>query len=225
MLPDMLTEIAQGGDIAAAAATADAAIEVAAQRLDSRFRQPPDSPHHVRTEPMASAVTPALVAGDPITSGRRRGAKRRRSSALPYWLLLPSIAVMVVMLGYPLYRLVVLSGQEYGLEQVFGQPAAWVGLDNFREILNEPYFWTVLWRTLIFCSVNVALTMSLGVLIGLLLQPRQEDAAARVDVADPRLGDAGAHRDRRVAVDLRHPVRPRQLGVRRARASRGSPSR
>jgi N,N'-diacetylchitobiose transport system permease protein len=119
---------------------------------------------------MASAVTPTFVAGDPIASGRRRGAKRRRSSALPYWLLLPAITVMVVMLGYPLYRLVVLSVHEYGMAQIFGQPAAFVGLDNFREILNERYFWTVLWRTLIFCAVNVIGTMALGVLIALLLQ-------------------------------------------------------
>ena len=119
---------------------------------------------------MASAVTPALVAGDPITSGRRRGATRRRSSALPYWLLLPTVTVMVVMLGYPLYRLVVLSTHEFGLEQIFGQPAAWVGLDNFEEILSERYFWTVLWRTLIFCAVNVAGTMVVGVLLALLLQ-------------------------------------------------------
>ncbi len=117
---------------------------------------------------MSSTATP-VPAGDDPYFGRRLRAVSRRSSALPYWLLLPSVAVMVVMLGYPLYRLVVLSLHEYGLEQIFGQPAAWVGLDNFREILTEDYFWTVLWRTLIFCAVNVALTMVLGVLIALLL--------------------------------------------------------
>ena len=74
------------------------------------------------------------------------------------------------MLGYPLVRLGTMSLQEYGLPQVFGQPAPWVGFANFRAILEDPYFWTVLWRTLIFCFVNVALTMVLGVLIGLLLE-------------------------------------------------------
>ena len=62
-----------------------------------------------------------------------------------------------------------MSMQEYGLPQVFGQPAPWVGFANFRTILEDDYFWTVLWRTLIFCFVNVALTMVLGVLIALLL--------------------------------------------------------
>jgi len=94
---------------------------------------------------------------------------RPRPPALPYALLLPSVVVLGAMLGYPLVRLVTMSTQEYGLPQVFGQPAPWVGLDNFRTILEDAYFWTVLWRTLIFCFVNVALTMVLGVLVALLL--------------------------------------------------------
>ena len=107
----------------------------------------------------ATGVHPAPVA-----------VARRRSSSLPYVLVLPSIVVLGVMLGYPLVRLVTMSLQEYGLPQVFGQPAPWVGFDNFRAILEDNYFWTVLWRTLIFCFVNVALTMVLGVLVALLLE-------------------------------------------------------
>ena len=120
---------------------------------------------------MTLTSTPALVGDDPTATGRPQRARRRgrRSSALPYWLLLPAATVLVVMLGYPLYRLVVLSTHEFGLEQIFGQPAAFVGLDNFREILNERYFWTVLWRTILFCAVNVFGTMFLGVLIALLM--------------------------------------------------------
>jgi N,N'-diacetylchitobiose transport system permease protein len=98
---------------------------------------------------------------------RRTG---RRSPALPYALLLPATALLVAMLGYPLWRLVVLSLQEFGLPQVFGKPARWVGLANYREILGERYFWTVLWRTIGFCAINVALTMVLGVLTALLLE-------------------------------------------------------
>jgi N,N'-diacetylchitobiose transport system permease protein len=89
---------------------------------------------------------------------------------LPYVLVLPAVVVLGGMLGYPLVRLGTMSLQEYGLPQVFGRPAPWVGFDNFRTILEDDYFWTVLWRTLIFCFVNVALTMVLGVLIALLLE-------------------------------------------------------
>jgi N,N'-diacetylchitobiose transport system permease protein len=100
----------------------------------------------------------------------RRPRKPRRSSALPYGLLLPTFVILLAMLAYPLWRLVVISLQEFGLPQVFGKPAEWVGLDNYREILGDSYFWTVLWRTLGFCAVNVVLTMVLGVLTALLLE-------------------------------------------------------
>jgi N,N'-diacetylchitobiose transport system permease protein len=114
---------------------------------------------------MAVATTAATgVRNPPVT------AARRRSSALPYILVLPAVVVLGAMLGYPLVRLGTMSLQEYGLPQVFGRPAPWVGFDNFRTILEDSYFWTVLWRTLIFCFVNVALTMVLGVLVALLLE-------------------------------------------------------
>jgi N,N'-diacetylchitobiose transport system permease protein len=110
-------------------------------------------------------VVSVAAAVAPVRAGRRR-----RAAALPYALLLPAVVVLVVMLGYPLVRLVTLSLQEYGMRQVFGAPAPYVGLRNFDAILSDSYFWTVLWRTIAFCAVNVALTMVLGVLVALLLE-------------------------------------------------------
>ena len=60
------------------------------------------------------------------------------------------------MLGYPLVRLGVLSVQGFGLQQVFGAPPDWVGLDNYRTILTDDYFWDVLWRTLAFCLSSMS---------------------------------------------------------------------
>jgi N,N'-diacetylchitobiose transport system permease protein len=96
--------------------------------------------------------------------------RRRRVRPLPYVLLLPAIAALVLMLGYPITRLVVLALQEFGLKQQFGAPADWVGLDNFRQIFDDPEFWAVLRRTVLFCVVNVVLTMALGMAIALLLK-------------------------------------------------------
>ena len=67
-------------------------------------------------------------------------------------------------------RLVVLSTQEYGRRQQFGAPAEFVGTDNFAEIFGSPYFWDVLWRSLLFCAVNVVFTLVLGTLLALLLE-------------------------------------------------------
>ena len=142
----------------------------AAQRLDSR------SVNH-QTPHITYGLSRWLCC-DACTRGRRPDhlgspprAARRRSSALPYWLLLPSIAVLVRDARLPALPpgRAVAAGVRARRRCSASRPT-WVGLDNFREILTERYFWTVLWRTLIFCAVNVALTMVLGVLIALLLQ-------------------------------------------------------
>jgi N,N'-diacetylchitobiose transport system permease protein len=115
------------------------------------------------TEPGAPARVPVV----PAAADRR--TPRRRRPVLPYALVAPTVVVLTVILGYPVARLIVQSGQEYGMSQVFGAPAPWVGFANFRHLFEDPYFWKVLRRTLVFCFVNVALTMSLGVLVALLL--------------------------------------------------------
>ena len=102
--------------------------------------------------------------------GRRQSALHRaRQAAAPYALLAPALAVLAAVLGYPLYLLVKLSFQQYGLEQLIAQQGEWIGLDNYREILSDSQFWQVLLRTVVFTVVNVGLTMVLGTLIALLL--------------------------------------------------------
>jgi len=100
---------------------------------------------------------------------------RRQAEALPKrnfgpWLMLaPTLAIIGVVVGYPLVRLVIVSFQEYGRAQVFGRPAPFVGFDNYTSILSDPVFWDVLVRSVAFCLVNVAVTMLLGTLIAILL--------------------------------------------------------
>ena len=95
--------------------------------------------------------------------------RRRRVHLLPYLLLVPAVLAIGLMLGFPIYRLVVLSLQKFGLKQQFRAPAPWVGFDNYRSILGDDEFWAVLRRTLLFCAVNVVLTMVLGTAIAVLL--------------------------------------------------------
>jgi N,N'-diacetylchitobiose transport system permease protein len=102
-------------------------------------------------------------------SGGRRPAGRRADRLLPYLLIAPAGAVLVLMLGYPLVRLVVLSLQHFGLAQQFGRPAPYVGLANYRQVLTDPTFWSVLERTVAFCALNVLLTMGLGMFVALLM--------------------------------------------------------
>ncbi len=121
---------------------------------------------------MTTSVTDRPTGATPPRDARRRDRWRRgrRGSAVaPYLFLLPAVVVLVAMLGYPLWRLGVMSLQEFGLKQVFGQPADWVGDANYRAVLCDRYFWTVLGRTLAFTVVNVTATMGLGLGVALLL--------------------------------------------------------
>jgi N,N'-diacetylchitobiose transport system permease protein len=87
----------------------------------------------------------------------------------PYALLLPALVVIAAVLVYPLYRLGVLSLQQYGLFELIQRKGKWIGFDNFRSVLGDNVFWHTLERTVVFTIANVTLTIVLGTLIALLL--------------------------------------------------------
>jgi N,N'-diacetylchitobiose transport system permease protein len=99
----------------------------------------------------------------PFSFGRALG------EAVPYLLVLPVLAAIVAILGYPLYQLVVLSFQQYGLPELIQRKGSWVGLENYSSVLHDPVFWHTLLRTVVFTAVNVGLTIGIGTLIALLL--------------------------------------------------------
>jgi N,N'-diacetylchitobiose transport system permease protein len=88
---------------------------------------------------------------------------------VPYWLILPVLATVAAILGYPLYNLVKLSFQRYTLFELIQRKGVDIGLDNYRSVLQDAIFWDTVVRTVVFTVANVALTMVLGTLIALLL--------------------------------------------------------
>jgi N,N'-diacetylchitobiose transport system permease protein len=115
------------------------------------------------------ADPPPLAVEPAAAPARRRSRVRPGRIATPYVLILPALGVIVAVLGYPLYKLFVLSFQEYGLFQLITGDGIWVGLDNYSHIVHDREFWVVLLRTVAFTAVTVGLTMFLGTLIALLL--------------------------------------------------------
>jgi N,N'-diacetylchitobiose transport system permease protein len=93
-----------------------------------------------------------------------------RRQALPYALIIPGVAVIAGVLGFPLAWLVWLSFQHYGLKELIAHQGVWVGLDNYRTILADPLFHQVMARTLLFTSACVALTIVVSTLIAVLLR-------------------------------------------------------
>ncbi|WP_328396628.1 sugar ABC transporter permease [Streptomyces sp. NBC_00390] len=124
-----------------------------------------------KVPPTRRSTAPSAGAG---TGGAGRPGKQRGiggGAALPWTLLAPCLLVLLLVLGYPLVRLVTLSFQNFGQPQLWGfQEPEWAGLANFTKILGDGEFWAVVIRTVVFAAGAVILTMVLGMLIALLLQ-------------------------------------------------------
>jgi N,N'-diacetylchitobiose transport system permease protein len=110
-------------------------------------------------------------AAETTPRSRRRSLSWRRvgSDAVPYGLILPVVVVLGAILGYPIYSLVRLSLQQYGLFELIRHQGRYVGLHNFGLVLHDPVFWHTVVRTIIFTIANVGLTMVIGTLTALLL--------------------------------------------------------
>ena len=100
---------------------------------------------------------------------RPRTLRRVLRGAVPYVLILPVVVVITAILGYPLYKLVTLSFQEYLLPQLIQRKGIWIGLDNYTSVLQDEIFWRTVLRTVIFTIATVGLTIGLGTLIAFLL--------------------------------------------------------
>jgi N,N'-diacetylchitobiose transport system permease protein len=107
----------------------------------------------------------------------------RRVDWMPYWLLFPSIVLIVVLLGYPLVRLIETSFQEYGLAQLFSHTTVWNGISNYRAILTAASFWDAVLRTVLFTAACVGLTIGLGMALALLLTRLHRFVRSAVSVA------------------------------------------
>jgi len=95
--------------------------------------------------------------------------RRRHPHLLPYGLLLPAAGVLALVLGCPLIRLVIISGQDYGLRSLFTGVVGWAGLANYQAVLTSPDLAPVLLRSIGFCAALVVGTLVIGLAVALLM--------------------------------------------------------
>ncbi len=74
-------------------------------------------------------------------AGQVRGA---RWNLAPWLLILPSLVLGVLIIGYPFYEIVRLSVSDVSR---FGLVRGYAGLDNFRTVFSDPIFQDALTRT------------------------------------------------------------------------------
>jgi ABC-type maltose transport system permease subunit len=94
-----------------------------------------------------------------------------------------------VILGFPIYKLISLSFERYGLTEIIAGKGVFVGLENFRETFTDPEFWKILERTLFFTLGMVAVSILVGTFNG---QDAPGDSQYPQWGSDFSLGDATA---------------------------------
>ncbi|WP_228990244.1 carbohydrate ABC transporter permease [Streptomyces sp. DH8] len=127
-----------------------------------------------------AAGPPVPVPPDPQAIGksssdddapRVQKRKRKKGELLPYFLILPAIVAIAAVYLYPLGKTVIMSFQDMGRRELWtGDPAPWVGLEQFTNILGDSEFWWVTFRTVVFMVICVTLTMGIGLLVALLMR-------------------------------------------------------
>lgn len=107
----------------------------------------------------------------PVAPGA--GPKRSRSFlsvSRPWLLLAPALAVLAVLLLWPLARVVLISLQDYGLREIVSGKTNFVGFANYAEVFGNATLWTVaLPNTVVLAILSVAGTVALGTLVAVLM--------------------------------------------------------
>ncbi|KUG51083.1 hypothetical protein AVL62_12585 [Serinicoccus chungangensis] len=97
---------------------------------------------------------------------------RAREHLTSYAMLLPALVLFGVFLFAPLVSAVVTS---FPSDSGVGA-AEWVGLGNYRRMLDDDAFWRASFNTVLLAVVSVPLALGLGLGIAMLLQGRSVGA-------------------------------------------------
>ena len=86
--------------------------------------------------------------------------------AMAVLLLLPAAVLLALIIVYPIGRLVYTSF--FNLSLTSGLPAEFVGLENYRIMLDDPVFWETTWNTVLITLITVPGALLLGLGLALL---------------------------------------------------------
>ena len=79
----------------------------------------------------------------------------------------PTIVVLLVMTAYPLLFTLFYSFTDYNLLRNLRQPAEFIALKNYTDLLTDPYFQQSIWNTVKFTILAVIFEMLIGFAVAL----------------------------------------------------------
>ncbi|WP_419999060.1 carbohydrate ABC transporter permease [Streptomyces boninensis] len=108
--------------------------------------------------PASRASTPA-----PRPTRRKFGHERRRTA---YFMLAPAVIHLVWWIGIPVVATIALAFTNYDILAGTGR---FVGIDNFRQIFEDPNWTSSIWHTVVITFFTVPVAMAIAVVIAVLL--------------------------------------------------------
>ena len=123
----------------------------------------------------------ASTAGASRTALTRRGATPRTARLQPetraaLLFLLPSFLGFLVFYAIPAVRGFYLSFTDWDLLK---QSGSWIGLDNFKAMLQDALFWNALWITFKYVIINIGIQTVLALGIAVLMHRLTDSVAVR----------------------------------------------
>lgn len=101
-----------------------------------------------------------------VGSGEKRTG-RLKDLTVRWSFMVPSIVLMVLLLAYPIFYTIEISLTRFDIATF--SAGAWVGLDNYREVMADYRFWDSLWVTLVYLVIALPLQVALGFGIAFLI--------------------------------------------------------
>ena len=81
-------------------------------------------------------------------------------------LLAPATLLLLLIIAYPIGRLIYTSFQAHSLTS--GLPSQFIGLGNFQAMLDDPVFWETAWNTVLIALITVPGALVVGLVLALM---------------------------------------------------------
>jgi multiple sugar transport system permease protein len=88
-----------------------------------------------------------------------------RDRTIAYLFLIPAVLVILGLVAYPFMSAVLLTFQQ----KTAGAPGKYIGLNNYRELLNYEVFYRTIFNTLLYTGLGVSLKFVFGLSMALVL--------------------------------------------------------
>ena len=111
---------------------------------------------------MSSSIAEASV--------RKHSRRFRREELVKLGFVLPAALYIVLFFGYPVVKNVTMSLQEYTTRTFFTGEAPFVGLDNYRAVLESALFSQALTNTLVFTAASMTGQFVIGLALAVFFQ-------------------------------------------------------